>query len=91
MMQPTQKQLFKAFLTINALDERKRTGRMDATAQAALEDAEEQISGASGRAVLAAFRAWRDGSVKSHDPTPGYTKVEMDRSPHNTQIQGRAR
>ena len=60
---------------IVALDERKRTGQMDAASEQALREAEDLVCSASARKVLQAWRAWRASSIQSFDPTPGYTRL----------------
>lgn len=63
------KPLVRALSIITALDRRKAQGRLDEAGAAALAAAEAALSQRSGRVVIAAFRAWREGGLQALDPT----------------------
>ena len=68
------KTIARALRVLNALDERTRQGQMDPQAVALLKESEATVTACSGRLVLAAFRAWRDGNASAFDPTGGYQR-----------------
>jgi hypothetical protein len=80
-MDTNDKVLQTALRVIAALDKRKAAGRMDATADAKLAEAVASVSTASGRAVLAAWRAVQASGVHAFDPTGGYVRQDVARSP----------
>lgn len=63
------KKVHIALVHIAGLDDRKQRGRMDERAERALKEAEDVVLSATGDQVLAAWRRWRDSSVRSIDPT----------------------
>jgi len=75
-----EKLLQRALLHITALDERKRRGEWDGVAQLALQDAEHLVLSASGSQLLAAWRRWRDSSVRSFDPTRRSVRTDGEQS-----------